>query len=76
MEDTVRVTLIATGFPAFDDRFGREGSDLAYYMGEGLSVSADDRGSELDLPPFLRKSYKAKQRLLAAVHGSSNGFVR
>jgi len=73
MEDTVRVTLIATGFPAVEDNFGRE-SDLAYYMGEGLSVPAD-AGSELDLPPFLRKSYKAKQRLLAAVHASSNGFA-
>ena len=51
MEDEVRVTLVATGFPMVDDDLPEEDQ-----LGEDLLFPQMDDEAQLDLPPFLRRA--------------------
>ncbi len=60
LEDEVRVTIIATGFPAVeaavpDDQLLLSGLDLS-------GVKGEPKQEELDLPPFLRRNPTLKRR--------------
>ena len=58
MENEIKLTIIATGFPA-DDSFMEREAQIDRLLTEALA-SGDD--SDLDLPPFLRRYSKARSR--------------
>ena len=69
MEDEVRITIIATGFPTMDTvGYSRE-EDLAELMA-GSAGTGETREPEIDLPPFLRKSSSlARRRVTSRLNG-------
>ena len=66
MENEVKLTIIATGFPSADDNAQR-----AQELGESLDAMDTE---ELDIPPFLRHHPAARRRLRTPVrtNGHSN----
>jgi cell division protein FtsZ len=62
MEDEVRVTLIATGFPYTDGAMGREDELASLLSSIGQGASAAERPVDIDIPPFLRKAQMARRR--------------
>jgi cell division protein FtsZ len=69
MEDEVRITIIATGFPTLDTMSSSREEDLAELMAGGAE-SGETRESEIDLPPFLRKSSSlARRRVTSRLNG-------
>ncbi|MBI4233046.1 MAG: cell division protein FtsZ [Chloroflexi bacterium] len=63
LEDEVKITLIATGFPMNDTASGRvdELSNLLNSIGQGTGVSTPERPVDIDIPPFLRKAQMARR---------------
>ncbi len=61
MEDEVKVTIIATGFASSENLTSAREAELADLMARNSSL--DQRESEIDMPPFLRKSPNARHRL-------------
>ncbi len=61
MEDEVKVTIIATGFPSSENLTSAREAELADIMARNSSL--DQRESEIDIPPFLRKSPSARHRV-------------
>ena len=59
MEDEVKITIIATGFPAAEQMI--PGSEL-FYSQLGLENLSED---ELDIPPFLRRHPSIRRRFAA-----------
>jgi cell division protein FtsZ len=59
MDEEVRVTIIATDFPALDGPMLQD-DDVLSDMIRGSSVSLDDL--DLDLPPFLRRGQSSGRR--------------
>jgi cell division protein FtsZ len=69
MEDEVRITIIATGFPTMDTMSSSREEELAELMAGGAD-SGETRESEIDLPPFLRKSSSlARRRVTSRLNG-------
>ena len=69
MEDEVRVTIIATGFPTMDTMNSSREEDLAELISSG-AVTGETRELEIDLPPFLRKSSSfARNRVTSRLNG-------
>ncbi len=69
MEDEVRVTIIATGFPTMDTMNSTREEDLAELISNG-SGNGETRELEIDLPPFLRKSSSfARNRVTSRLNG-------
>jgi cell division protein FtsZ len=69
MEDEVRITIIATGFPTMDTMSSSREEELAELMAGGAE-SGETRESEIDLPPFLRKSSSlARRRVTSRLNG-------
>jgi cell division protein FtsZ len=66
MEDEIRVTIIATGFPTADITTSIRDDELVELIA-GSSLS--DRDPEIDLPPFLRKSTMARRRVTSRTNG-------
>ncbi|MBI2872322.1 MAG: cell division protein FtsZ [Chloroflexi bacterium] len=59
MDDEVRVTIIATGFPSAESSLLADDSVSALLSDVGLSSSEE---TDLDLPPFLRRHPAARRR--------------
>jgi len=69
MEDEVRITIIATGFPTLDTMSSSREEDLAELMASGAGTG-ETREPEIDLPPFLRKSSSlARRRVTSRLNG-------
>ena len=69
MEDEVRVTIIATGFPTMDTMSSTREEDLAELISSGTGTG-ETRELEIDLPPFLRKSSSfARNRVTSRLNG-------
>jgi len=69
MEDEVRVTIIATGFPTMDTMNSSREEDLAELIASG-AITGETRELEIDLPPFLRKSSSfARNRVTSRLNG-------
>ena len=69
MEDEVRVTIIATGFPTMDTMNSSREEDLAELISSG-AIPGETRELEIDLPPFLRKSSSfARNRVTSRLNG-------
>ena len=69
MEDEVRITIIATGFPTMDTMNSTREEDLAELISSG-AVTGETRELEIDLPPFLRKSSSfARNRVTSRLNG-------
>lgn len=68
LEDEVKVTIIATGFPSSESLITSRDTELAQLISNG---SHGERGRELDidLPPFLRHSPIARQRMNSQLTG-------
>ena len=60
LEDTVRITIIATGFPTTEAIASVREQDLAKLV---AAPTGADQESDIDLPPFLRTLPLARQRL-------------
>jgi cell division protein FtsZ len=69
MEDEVRITIIATGFPTMDTMSSSREEDLAELMASSAGTG-EMREPEIDLPPFLRKSSSlARRRVTSRLNG-------
>ena len=68
MEDEVRITIIATGFPSSDVLVNARQDELASLVGGG---GWSDQEPDIDLPPFLRKSSSttARRRFTSRLNG-------
>jgi cell division protein FtsZ len=67
MEDEVRITIIATGFPSTDTLVSAREEELASLV---AGTSFGDHDPDIDLPPFLRKSSTvARRRLTSRLNG-------
>jgi cell division protein FtsZ len=66
MENDVRITIIATGFPSSETIVNIREQDLAKLIGGQTAV---DQGPDIDLPPFLRNSPFARRRLTSPLDG-------
>jgi len=62
MEDDVKVTLIAAGFPSSEHLVNIRESELAQLMAASSSAERGEE-SDIDLPPFLRRSPAARRRM-------------
>ena len=67
LEDTVRITIIATGFPSSETITSAREQDLAKLVAAPTSV---DQESDIDLPPFLRTLPLARQKLASRKNGA------
>ena len=68
MEDEVRITIIATGFPSMDTMASSREEELAELVAGSAAYS--DRDPDIDLPPFLRKSSSlARRRVTSRLNG-------
>ena len=67
MENDVRITIIATGFPSSETIVNIREQDLARLIGGGQTPT--DQEPDIDLPPFLRKSPFARRRLTSPLDG-------
>jgi cell division protein FtsZ len=56
LENEVRITIVATGFPSQDIFSSHRDAELTELLTSGGIKAGASDGSELDLPPFLRKS--------------------
>jgi cell division protein FtsZ len=61
MEDSVRITMIATGFPTNDVWSPHKDAELSSLLNGVMSSSPISASSDLDLPPFLRRSYGTRR---------------
>ena len=69
MEDEVRITIIATGFPTMDTMSSSREEELAELMASSAGTG-ETREPEIDLPPFLRKSSSlARRRVTSRLNG-------
>ncbi|MSQ11711.1 MAG: cell division protein FtsZ [Dehalococcoidia bacterium] len=66
MEDEIRVTMIATGFPSQDIWSPGRDLELSDLLNTGSTPASES--NSLDLPPFLRRTYAGARR------GRTNGF--
>lgn len=67
MEDEVRITIIATGFPSSDILVSAREDELASLV---AGTSFGEQDPDIDLPPFLRKSSTvARRRLTSRLNG-------
>ena len=60
LEDSIRITIIATGFPSSEAITNAREQDLAKLV---AAPAGADQESDIDLPPFLRTLPLARQRL-------------
>jgi len=60
LDDQVKVTIIATGFPSSEVLSSAREAELADLVTRN---SLDQRETEIDLPPFLRKNPFARRRI-------------
>ncbi len=68
MEDEVRITIIATGFPSMDTMVSSREEELAELVAGSAMYS--ERDPDIDLPPFLRKSSSlARRRVTSRLNG-------
>ena len=68
MEDEVRITIIATGFPTADILVTSREEELAELVAG--SAGTGEREPDIDLPPFLRKSSSlARRRVTSRLNG-------
>jgi cell division protein FtsZ len=68
MEDEVRITIIATGFPSMDTMVSSREEELAELVAGSAAYS--ERDPDIDLPPFLRKSSSlARRRVTSRLNG-------
>ena len=58
MENELKITIIATGFPS-----GEDYNDKEEQVDRLLSEALSSNESELDLPPFLRRSSRSRSRV-------------
>lgn len=61
LEDSVRITMIATGFPTNDVWSPHKDAELSILLNSGSSSSPASESRDLDLPPFLRRSYGTRR---------------
>ena len=60
LEDEVKITIIATGFPSSEILASDRDAELANLV---IGNSLNQREVDIDLPPFLRKAPFARQRM-------------
>ncbi|MBM3946839.1 MAG: cell division protein FtsZ [SAR202 cluster bacterium] len=71
LEDAVRITMIATGFPTNEMWSSHRDAELSTLLGNIGSTSGGG-DADLDLPPFLRRTYGTRRAGVA--NPRSNGF--
>ena len=68
-DDEVKVTIIATGFPASDTLISLREAELAQLVNGSFENGAAEQDPDIDLPPFLRKSPAARRRISNQLNG-------
>ncbi|MQF83043.1 cell division protein FtsZ [SAR202 cluster bacterium AD-802-E10_MRT_200m] len=63
LDDEVKVTIIATGFPSSDAFITLREAELAQLVNIGSDNGGGEKDADIDLPPFLRKSPAARRRV-------------
>ena len=66
MEDQVRITIIATGFPSSESYNELRDQELATLVSGSVFGNQEP---DIDLPPFLRNSSMARRRLTCRLNG-------
>ena len=56
MENEIKLTIIATGFPSTENLQDRED-----HAADILREALDSNAGQLDIPPFLRRHVKSRQ---------------